>query len=90
MLSADAIAQLRDAIHACMADERAASVELHTAITAAAAEAAARGMPVERLVVLVKEVWDGMLREISGSHSSDNAELRDTIVRSVIKAYYVQ
>lgn len=89
VLTDDTIARLRTALQARLAAKPAAGIHLDAAVAAAASDAAGRSMPVERLVILVKEVWDSVLREIPGSHSSDSAEVREALIKSVIKAYYV-
>ena len=90
MLSKDTTAQLVTALrdHCSQAAESRDRVRL--AVTGAATEARGAGISAERFVIWLKQVWDELVDQGMLTREADSARVRDAVISSAIKAYYVQ
>lgn len=82
--------QFRAAIRERVADPSGPREPLARSIVAMAAEARQRGLTAEQLVIGIKREWEGMLDAGLVQYGAENVALRDSVVTSAIRAYYVQ
>ncbi len=82
--------QFRAAIQERVADPSGPRDPLTRAIVAMAAEAREGGMTAAQLVISIKREWDGMLDAGIIPYGAEHVPLRDSVVTSAIRAYYVQ
>jgi hypothetical protein len=82
--------QFRAAICERIAQPSGSRAPLNAVIAAMAAEARREEMAVEQLVILIKREWEDMTDDGLIAHGNEHSPLRDSIVTSAIKAYYVQ
>lgn len=90
VLSKDTMTQFRAAIEGRIVGRTDARESLATAVRALAAEARESGIPAEKMVLFIKKTWDELMDDGIVSHDADHSRLRDSVVTSAIKAYYVQ
>ncbi|MGI8545850.1 MAG: hypothetical protein ACR2M1_00720 [Gemmatimonadaceae bacterium] len=82
--------QFRAAIRERVADPSGPREPLARAIAAMAAEARRSGVTAEQLVISIKREWEGMLDAGVVQYGAEGVALRDSVVTSAIRAYYVQ
>lgn len=82
--------QFRAAIQERVVDPSGPRDPLTMTIMAMAAQARQLGMTAEQLVISIKREWDGMLDAGMIPHGAEYVPLRDSVVTSAIRAYYVQ
>ncbi len=90
MLSDDTTTQFRAALREHCSDAPGAEATLKDAVNNAAIEARVNGIAAEQFVIWVKRAWDEIMDEGRLSYSLDPAHMRDVVISSAIKAYYVQ
>ena len=90
MLSDDTTTQFRAALREHCADAPSSQFKLKEAVDNAAAEARNKGITAAQFVIWVKRAWDEIMDEGRLTYSSDPAHMRDVVISSAIKAYYVQ
>jgi hypothetical protein len=73
----------------CLTSEGAHD-EVRSAVATAATEAHDGGISAEQFVIWVKRVWDEILDEGALANSPDPGHIREVVISSAIKAYYVQ
>ena len=80
----------RGAVRSRIAGESGAHDRLMSAVRALAAEARAAAVTAEHLVIRIKDEWESLAKH--GPHPMPGAtsEVRDRIITSAIRAYYVQ
>ncbi|MGI9090204.1 MAG: hypothetical protein ACR2GG_03760 [Gemmatimonadaceae bacterium] len=82
--------QFRAAVRERVADPSGPRDPLTRAIMAMAAEARQSGMTAEELVISIKREWNEMLDAGVVQHGAEHVAVRDSVVTSAIRAYYVQ
>jgi len=82
--------QFRAALRAHCSIPEGAQDEVRSAVSSAAAEAHDGGLSAEQFVIWVKRIWDEIMDEGALTDSPDPAHVRDVVISSAIKAYYVQ
>jgi len=90
VLSDDTTTQFRAALREHCSDAPGSQAKLKAAVNTAAAEARDRGIAAEQFVIWVKRAWDEIMDEGRLTYSTDPARMRDVVISSAIKAYYVQ
>jgi len=80
----------RGAVRARVTGETGAPERLSSAIRALASEARAAAVTAEHLVVRIKEEWESLLKHDLHRVPGATSEVRDRIITSAIRAYYVQ
>lgn len=90
MLSDETATQFRAALRAHCSNAEGAHAEVRSAVADAAAEARTGGISAVQFVIWVKHVWDEILDEGVLAHSPDPGRIREVVISSAIKAYYVQ
>ena len=82
--------EFRAAVQERIADSSGARDLLPRALVAVVAEARHCGMTAEQLVICIKGEWNAMLEAGLVPHGVEPARVRDSVVSSAIRAYYVQ
>ncbi len=90
MLNEDTAEQFRAALRAHCAVVNGTRDSVRSAVDAAAAEARKNGLSAEQFVIWVKQVWEEIIGEGVLANTSDPGHIRDAVISSAIKAYYVQ
>ena len=90
MLSDTTTTQFRAALREHCSEAPGAQVMLNDAVNTAAIEARDNGIAAEQFVIWVKRAWDEIMDEGRLTYSVDPAHMRDVVISSAIKAYYVQ
>jgi len=90
VLSNDTTTKFRAALREHCAEAPRSHDKVKIAVDNAAAEARTLGMSAEQFVIWVKRVWDEIMDEGILAHSADPTRVRDVVISSAIKAYYVQ
>lgn len=90
MLSEDTTSRLLAALREHCTDTENCHRKVHGLVIGAAAEARSGGISAEQFVIWVKQVWDGLIAEGVLPRTVDTIRVREVIVSSAIKAYYVQ
>lgn len=85
----DPMTQLRTAVRERMADPAGSRDVLTRALTAIVADAHRCGMTAEQMVIGIKREWEHMLDAGIVPHGVEHVVLRDSVVTSAIRAYYV-
>lgn len=90
MPSDDTTTKFRAALREHCSDAAGSREKVQNAVDAAASEARDGGMSAEQFVIWVKQIWDEIMDEGRLAHSADPARVREVVISSAIKAYYVQ
>ena len=90
MLTEDVATQFRAALRAHCSSSDGVHDEVRNAVTTAAAAAHDGGVSAEQFVIWVKHVWDEILDEGVLANNPDPGRIREVVISSAIKAYYVQ
>jgi hypothetical protein len=90
MFSDETLDGFRRAVRARVEGEPGGSERLSSAVRSLAAEARAAAVTAEHLVIRIKEEWDALVKH--GPHPMPGAtgDVRDRIITTAIRAYYVQ
>ena len=90
VLNDDTATRFRAALRDHCSDAKGSKAMLKAAVDTAAAEAREKGIAAEQFVIWVKQAWDEIMDEGHLAYSSNPAHMRDAVISSAIKAYYVQ
>ncbi|MEO8945058.1 MAG: hypothetical protein ABI338_01070 [Gemmatimonadaceae bacterium] len=90
VLNDDTSTQFRAALRNHCSDAKGSKAMLKATVDIAAAEAREKGIAAEQFVIWVKQAWDEIVDEGHLADSTDPAQMRDAVISSAIKAYYVQ
>lgn len=90
MLEEATTTQFRAAVQERVADPSGPRDPLAKAVAAMVADAHEKGMTAEQLVISIKREWDRMLDAGIVPHGAEHVNLRNSVVTSAIRAYYVQ
>lgn len=90
MLNKDTSTQFRAALRDHCQDSNGSKAILKAAVDTAAGEAREKGIAAEQFVIWVKQAWDEIMDEGHLANSTDPAHMREVVISSAIKAYYVQ
>lgn len=82
--------RFRAALRKHCSSENGAHEEVRKAVAGAVVEAHTRGMSAEQFVIWVKHEWDKIMDEGALANSPDPGHIREVVISSAIKAYYVQ
>jgi hypothetical protein len=90
VLSDDTMTRFRAALREHCAAAFGSHDNIQAAVSGAAAEARHGGMSAEHFVIWVKQTWDDLMDEGVAVQHADPAHMRDMLITTAIKAYYVQ
>ncbi len=90
VLSDDTTTRFREALREHCASSGGAHDRVHGLVRTAADEARDRGISAAQFVIWLKQVWEEIISEGVLPRTADAARIRELIVSSAIKAYYVQ
>ncbi len=90
MLSDDTTTRFREALREHCAASGGSHDKVHGLVRTAADEARDRGISAEQFVIWLKQVWEEIISEGVLPRTADAARIRELIISSAIKAYYVQ
>lgn len=90
MFSDAALNGFRLAVRSRVAGESGAQEHLSSAIRALVAEAHAAAVTAEHLVIRIKEEWELLVKHEAHPMPGATSDVRDRIITSAIRAYYVQ
>jgi hypothetical protein len=90
VLSEDTTAQLVTALRDHCSEAAGSRDRVGLAVSGAAVEARGAGMSAEQFVIWLKQVWQELLDEGMLAQEIDQSRVRDAVISSAIKAYYVQ
>lgn len=90
MLSEEKATQFRIALREHCAAAAGSQARMQVAVDDAAAEARDKGLSAEQFVIWVKKICDEIMNEGRLAHRLNPTHLRDGVISSAIKAYYVQ
>lgn len=80
----------RGAIRARVAGEEGGADRVGAAVRALVVEARGAAVSVEELVIRIKAEWESLLSDETLARHGATVEIRDRIITSAIRAYYVQ
>lgn len=80
----------RGAVRARVEGQSGAAERLSSAIRSLASEARVAAVTAEHFVIRIKEEWELLLKHELHRKPGATSEVRDRIITSAIKAYYVQ
>jgi hypothetical protein len=86
-LSSESVDALRDALRQYL-DGRMADEQLHLALRQIAREARERGVPPERVLISLHQVWDGLMAEQRLSTREERQRLLGRLVSLCIENYF--
>jgi hypothetical protein len=87
-LSDGSTSLLRQAVTSRLNDPAAPETELREALHVVAAEARARGLRPEELVITLKALFDATTVDVAPHGAEEGRKLREWIVATCIRAYY--
>jgi hypothetical protein len=90
VLSDDTTTKFRAALREHASNTGGPHDKVKLVIAGVAAEARDGGMSAAQFVIWIKKVWDEIMDEGALAHSIDPGRVRDVVISSAIKAYYVQ
>ena len=90
MIRDDTLDGFRAAVRARVAGEVGGTDRLGTALRLLVAEARGAAMSAEDLVIRIKAEWESLMRDETFPTRGTEGEIRDGIITSAIRAYYVQ
>ena len=82
--------RFRAALRAHCSSDGGAQDDVRNAVAGAAAEAHHGGVSAEQFVIWVKHAWDEILDEGALANNPDPGRIREAVISSAIRAYYVQ
>jgi hypothetical protein len=90
MFSEETLDGFRGAVRARVEGVPGGGERLSSAIRTLAAEARATAMTAEHFVIRIKEEWEALLKQELHRMPAATTEIRDRIITTAIRAYYVQ
>lgn len=90
MFRDETLERFRGAVRARIAGEPGAAERLSSAVRELAAESRAAALSAEHLVIRIKDEWESIASHDTLRMREAYGEIRDRIITTAIRAYYVQ